>query len=75
MTLLTKQNGGKAEALNFALEQTDEEIYVGIDADGVIAHDAIGRLVCHFANAKDWRSCRQRQSRQPGQPLDALAGA
>ncbi len=52
VTLLTKQNGGKAEALNFALEQTDEEIYVGIDADGVIAHDAIGRLVCHFANAK-----------------------
>ena len=52
VTLLTKANGGKAEALNFALEQTDEEIYVGIDADGVIAHDAIGRLVCHFANPK-----------------------
>jgi cellulose synthase/poly-beta-1,6-N-acetylglucosamine synthase-like glycosyltransferase/peptidoglycan/xylan/chitin deacetylase (PgdA/CDA1 family)/spore germination protein YaaH len=52
VTLLTKANGGKAEALNFALEQTGEEIYVGIDADGVIAHDAIGRLVCHFANPK-----------------------
>ncbi len=52
VTLLTKPNGGKAEALNFALEQTEEEIYVGIDADGVIAHDAIGRLVCHFANPK-----------------------
>ncbi|HEU4635761.1 MAG TPA: glycosyltransferase [Edaphobacter sp.] len=52
LTLLTKPNGGKAEALNFALNQTDEEIYVGIDADGVIAHDAITRLVCHFANPK-----------------------
>ncbi len=52
VTLLTKPNGGKAEALNFALEQTEEEIYVGIDADGVIAHDAIRRLVCHFANPK-----------------------
>jgi len=52
VTVLTKPNGGKAEALNFALEQTGEEIYVGIDADGVIAHDAIGRLVCHFANPK-----------------------
>jgi len=52
LTVLTKPNGGKAEALNFALTQTDEEIYVGIDADGVIAHDAIGRLVCHFANPK-----------------------
>ena len=28
------------EALNFALQTVDEEIYVGIDADGVIAHDA-----------------------------------
>ncbi|MEO7029367.1 MAG: polysaccharide deacetylase family protein [Acidobacteriaceae bacterium] len=52
LTVLTKPNGGKAEALNFALQQTDEEIYVGIDADGVVAHDAIGRLVCHFANPK-----------------------
>ena len=50
VTLLTKPNGGKAEALNFALENVDEAIYVGIDADGVIAHDAISRLVCHFAN-------------------------
>jgi len=50
LTVLTKPNGGKAEALNFALQTTDEEIYVGIDADGVIAHDAITRLVCHFAN-------------------------
>jgi cellulose synthase/poly-beta-1,6-N-acetylglucosamine synthase-like glycosyltransferase/peptidoglycan/xylan/chitin deacetylase (PgdA/CDA1 family)/spore germination protein YaaH len=50
VTVLTKPNGGKADALNFALEQMDEEIYVGIDADGVIAHDAISRLVCHFAN-------------------------
>jgi cellulose synthase/poly-beta-1,6-N-acetylglucosamine synthase-like glycosyltransferase len=50
VTVLTKPNGGKADALNFALSQTDEEIYVGIDADGVIAHDAISRLVCHFAN-------------------------
>jgi cellulose synthase/poly-beta-1,6-N-acetylglucosamine synthase-like glycosyltransferase/peptidoglycan/xylan/chitin deacetylase (PgdA/CDA1 family)/spore germination protein YaaH len=50
VTVLTKPNGGKAEALNFALQFTDEEIYVGIDADGVIAHDAIARLVCHFAN-------------------------
>ena len=52
VTVLTKPNGGKAEALNFALQSTTEEIYVGIDADGVIAHDAIARLVPHFANPK-----------------------
>jgi len=50
VTVLTKPNGGKADALNYALNHFDEEIYVGIDADGVIAHDAITRLVPHFAN-------------------------
>jgi cellulose synthase/poly-beta-1,6-N-acetylglucosamine synthase-like glycosyltransferase/peptidoglycan/xylan/chitin deacetylase (PgdA/CDA1 family)/spore germination protein YaaH len=50
LTVLSKPNGGKADALNFALQSTAEEIYVGIDADGVIAHDAIERLVPHFAN-------------------------
>ena len=52
LTILTKPNGGKAEALNYALGKMDEEIYVGIDADGVVAHDAISRLVPHFANPK-----------------------
>jgi cellulose synthase/poly-beta-1,6-N-acetylglucosamine synthase-like glycosyltransferase/peptidoglycan/xylan/chitin deacetylase (PgdA/CDA1 family)/spore germination protein YaaH len=52
LTVLTKPNGGKADALNYALARTDEEIYVGIDADGVIAHDAITNLVCHFANPR-----------------------
>ena len=50
LTILTKPNGGKADALNYALDHIDEEIYVGIDADGVIAHDAITKLVPHFAN-------------------------
>ncbi len=50
--MLTKPNAGKAEALNFALPHFDEEIYVGIDADTVIAHDAITKLVPHFANPK-----------------------
>lgn len=52
LVVLTKPNGGKADALNFALETMEEEIYVGIDADGVIAHDAITNLVPHFANPR-----------------------
>lgn len=49
--ILTKPNSGKADALNFGLEHlTDEELFVGIDADTVIAHDAISRLVPHFLN-------------------------
>ncbi|HKW74957.1 MAG TPA: glycosyltransferase, partial [Terriglobales bacterium] len=50
--LLTKKNGGKAEALNHALKLTDDEIYVGIDADTMIAPNAISLLVPHFADAK-----------------------
>lgn len=52
LTVLTKPNAGKAEALNYALEHFDEEIYVGIDADTVIAHDAVGRLVALFGDPK-----------------------
>ena len=52
--ILTKPNGGKAEALNFGLRHVrdDEEIFVGIDADTVIAPDAISHLVPHFLNPK-----------------------
>ena len=52
LTVITKPNGGKADALNFALETMTEEVYVGIDADGVIAHDAITNMIPHFANPK-----------------------
>ena len=52
LTVLTKPNGGKADALNYALETTYEDIYVGIDADGVIAKEAIANMVGHFANPK-----------------------
>ncbi len=50
--LLTKANAGKAEALNYALQHTQDEIYVGIDADTMIARTAISRLVPHFADPK-----------------------
>src|SRR5271155_2006231 len=51
--ILTKPNGGKAEALNFGLEHIgDAELFVGIDADTIIAPDAIRRLVPHFLNPK-----------------------
>ena len=48
--LLTKPNAGKATALNLGLEQTKDEIYIGIDADTTIARNAISRLVPHFAD-------------------------
>jgi peptidoglycan-N-acetylglucosamine deacetylase len=51
--ILTKPNSGKAEALNYGREHlTDEEIFVGIDADTIIAPDAISHLVPHFLNPR-----------------------
>ncbi|HYA24452.1 MAG TPA: glycosyltransferase [Terriglobales bacterium] len=51
--ILTKPNSGKADALNFGLQHLrEEEIFVGIDADTVIAPNAISLLVPHFLNPK-----------------------
>ena len=51
--ILTKKNSGKAEALNYGIEHIgDAELFVGIDADTIIAPDAISRLVPHFINPK-----------------------
>jgi peptidoglycan-N-acetylglucosamine deacetylase len=51
--ILTKPNSGKAEALNFGLEHVqNEELFVGIDADTVVASDAISCLVPHFMNPR-----------------------
>ena len=51
--ILGKPNSGKAEALNYGIEHIgDAELFVGIDADTIIAPDAISRLVPHFINPK-----------------------
>jgi cellulose synthase/poly-beta-1,6-N-acetylglucosamine synthase-like glycosyltransferase/spore germination protein YaaH/peptidoglycan/xylan/chitin deacetylase (PgdA/CDA1 family) len=49
--ILGKANSGKADALNYGIEHIgDAELFVGIDADTIIASDAISRLVPHFIN-------------------------
>jgi cellulose synthase/poly-beta-1,6-N-acetylglucosamine synthase-like glycosyltransferase/peptidoglycan/xylan/chitin deacetylase (PgdA/CDA1 family)/spore germination protein YaaH len=50
--VLTKPNGGKAAALNYALARLEEDFYVGIDADTVIAMDAISKLIPHFEDPR-----------------------
>ena len=51
--VLSKPNGGKAEALNYGLDHIgDAELFVGIDADTIIAPDAITRMVPHFLDPK-----------------------
>ena len=50
--VFSKPNGGKAAALNYALDRLTEDIYVGIDADTVIATDAISKLIPHFEDPR-----------------------
>ncbi len=52
LQVLRKRNEGKAVALNYGLGFVKEEIYVGIDADTVIAVDAISRLIPHFQDPR-----------------------
>ena len=75
VTVLTKPNSGKAEALDYGLEHVTEELFIGIDADTLIAPDAISKLIPHFSDPKVAAIGRQRQGWQSRKPVDALAGA
>ncbi len=50
--LLTKRNGGKSSALNYAIRLIDAPIVVCIDADTRLAPDALERLLVHFEDKK-----------------------
>ena len=48
--VITKSNGGKADALNFALDKVQSEIIITLDADTVFTDDTIRYLVKHFSD-------------------------
>jgi len=50
VTVLQKENGGKASALNVGVRQCRGEIVIALDADTVFQHDTIPLLVRHFCN-------------------------
>ena len=75
LTVLHKSNAGKAEALNLPSTTSKKQFYVGIDADTVIAADAVSKLVVPLRRSQGRRGCGQCQGRQSGEPVDALAGA
>jgi cellulose synthase/poly-beta-1,6-N-acetylglucosamine synthase-like glycosyltransferase len=47
-----KQNGGKAEALNFGIEHSASEIIMVMDADTVMLSDAAEKLARHFVDPR-----------------------
>ncbi|MEI8085155.1 MAG: glycosyltransferase [Paludibacter sp.] len=50
--VLTKENGGKASALNFGIHQAEGEILVCIDADTMLRPDAVSKLMPFFADSQ-----------------------
>jgi cellulose synthase/poly-beta-1,6-N-acetylglucosamine synthase-like glycosyltransferase/spore germination protein YaaH/peptidoglycan/xylan/chitin deacetylase (PgdA/CDA1 family) len=48
--IFKKPNEGKAQALNFGIEQTKADIIIAMDADTVILADAAEKLVRHFSD-------------------------
>ena len=48
VTIIRKENGGKASALNLGIKQCRGEIIVALDADTVFAPDTVTKLVRHF---------------------------
>lgn len=48
--LITKTNGGKSSAVNLGFKHAKGEIVVALDADTLIAENAVSLLVNHFQN-------------------------
>jgi peptidoglycan-N-acetylglucosamine deacetylase len=62
--VFTKNNGGKASALNFGIQQSGAEFVVCIDADTKLLPDAVSRLMMHFGEMEF----------QNGKQVGAVAG-
>ncbi len=48
LRVLTKKNGGKSRALNYAIERAKGELIMSCDADSKLSPDAIELMVRHF---------------------------
>jgi cellulose synthase/poly-beta-1,6-N-acetylglucosamine synthase-like glycosyltransferase/spore germination protein YaaH/peptidoglycan/xylan/chitin deacetylase (PgdA/CDA1 family) len=52
VSVFTKQNGGKASALNYGINQSHADFVVCIDADTKLLPDAVSKLMRQFNNEK-----------------------
>jgi cellulose synthase/poly-beta-1,6-N-acetylglucosamine synthase-like glycosyltransferase len=50
--VLTKKNGGKSRALNFAIERSSGELVMCVDADSKLEKDAVELMVRYFKNSE-----------------------
>lgn len=52
---IDKENGGKGDALNTGINISRSDLFLGIDVDCIIEHDAIMRMVKPFLEEEDGR--------------------
>jgi len=50
--VLTKKNGGKSRALNFAIERSSGELVMCVDADSKLEKDAVALMVRYFKDSE-----------------------
>lgn len=55
LIVIDKENGGKADALNAALNLSDKNLFMAIDADSILEPDAVLKLVKPFIDRTDKR--------------------
>ncbi len=52
VSIFTKENGGKASALNFGITQSSSEFFVALDADTLFTKDTIKMLIRDLADSR-----------------------
>lgn len=52
VTLINKENGGKADALNLGINASNYPLFVAMDADSMLQANALKRIVYHFVKSE-----------------------
>ncbi len=52
VTLINKENGGKADALNLGINVSNYPLFVAMDADSMLQSNALKRIVYHFVKSE-----------------------
>lgn len=57
ITLIRKQNGGKADSLNMGINVSQYPYFICIDADSMLQHDSLRKIVAPMLERQDIAAC------------------
>lgn len=57
MTLIDKENGGKADSLNAGIDFSKNEYFCAVDADSILDENAFNRVMLEFETKPDLLAC------------------